>query len=355
MATAVTSRPPAAPAQRRRRGAAHAGEGLWGWIFVAPALAILLLFLVVPIVLALLVSFTDWNGASSFLGSSTKWVGLHNYKTLLATDSLSRKDFALSLRNTFYFVVLVVPAQTALALFLAVIVNQRFLRGRSFFRTAFFFPSITSSVAIALVFIFLFQGAGAINKVLSFVGIDGPQWFADADGILHLLLGVVGVDDPPGWSQHTVMGLSLWDWLSGPSVAFSAIIMLVIWTTAGTFMLMFLGGLQNISEEIEEAALIDGASTWERFRFVTLPLLKPTIFLVLTLGLISTWQVFDQVFIISQGNPAKTTLTPAYLSYRTAFQDSKFGTGSAIAFLLFLLIVGLTLVQRWVMRDRDES
>ena len=133
-----------------------------------------------------------------------------------------------------------------------------------------------------------------------------------------------------------------------------AIIALVVWTTSGTFMLMFLAALQTVPVELDEASEIDGATRWQRLRYVTLPLLKPTMFLVLTLGLIGTWQVFDQVYVMSQGNPAKTTLTPAFLSYRTAFRDFEYGSGAAISFVLFLIIIVLTLLQRWVMRERDK-
>ena len=134
-----------------------------------------------------------------------------------------------------------------------------------------------------------------------------------------------------------------------------AIIVLVIWTSAGGFMLMFLAALQDVSGEIEEAAYIDGANTWQRIRFVILPMLRPTMFLVLTLGLIGTWQVFDQVYVGTQGGPAKTTLTPAYLTYQTSFKEFQWGQGSAIAFLLFALIVVLTLLQRWLLRERDHT
>jgi multiple sugar transport system permease protein len=137
-------------------------------------------------------------------------------------------------------------------------------------------------------------------------------------------------------------------------VAMCAIMALVIWTTSGTFMLMFLAALQSVPVSLDEASELDGATRWQRLRYVTLPLLKPTMFLVVTLGLIGTWQVFDQIYVMSQGNPAKTTLTPAFLSYRTAFKDFEYGRGAAIAFVLFLIIVLLTLAQRWVMRDRDE-
>jgi multiple sugar transport system permease protein len=126
-------------------------------------------------------------------------------------------------------------------------------------------------------------------------------------------------------ADHGMLGLSWWDWTAGPSMAMCAIIALVVWTTSGTFMLMFLAGLQNIPVQLDEAATIDGAGRRQRFRYVTPPQLKPTMLLVVTLGLIGSWQVFDQIYVMSQGDPAKTTLTPAYLSYRTAFRDFAYG------------------------------
>ena len=332
----------AAPPPRTRGSALRRQERWAGWLFVLPALAILLVFLVIPIGLAFWVSLTRWDGLSSPFGGA-KFVGLGNYKSLLTVDSLTRQNFATSIRNNFYFVLFVVPLQTALALTLAVLLNNRFLRGRSFFRTAFFFPSVTSSIATTLVFLFLFSGGGAVNGLLQLVGISGPNWTADSRGVFHQLLRVVGVDAAPAWSQHVVFNLSWWDWLAGPSVSLTVIIILVVWTTSGTFMLMFLAGLQNIDEEVLEASEVDGATTWQRFRMVTLPQLRPTLILVLTLGLISTWQVFDQIYLTGN-NPA--TITPAYLSYNQSFQNSAFGIGAAIAFLLFALIIVLAAIQR---------
>lgn len=338
---------------RRRRHSIHGREGLWGWLFVSPALLILCVFLAIPIGLAVYVSLLKWNGLSSPFSGGATWVGLHNYETLLTKDSLTRLDFATSLRNNFYYVITVVPIQTAVALFLAVVVNQKFLKGKQFFRTAFYFPSITSSIAISLVFIYLFQNQGAVNGVLGWLGIHGPKWFADPRGVIHIIAGWFGVENAPGWAQHSVFSLSIWDWFAGPSVAMCAIMILVIWTTVGTFMLMFLAALQNVSGEIEEASLVDGANPWQRFWFVIVPMLKPTLFLVLTLGVIGTWQVFDQIYVISQGAPEKTTLTPAYLSYQEGFINAKFGTAAAMAFVLFAIIVASTLLQRWITRERD--
>lgn len=327
-------------------------EGAAGWLFTAPALIVLGLFLVAPIVLALWVSLLGWDGTSSPFSGDVPFVGLDNYRDLLTQDGLLRSDFATSVRNVMYFVLLVVPAQTLLALGLAVVVNNKVLRGRTFFRTVFYFPSITSSVAISVVFLFLFSGSGAVNGLLRLVGITGPTWFADPRGVLHQLLGLVGVSEPPSLLTGTrVFSLSLWDWLSGPSVAMVALIVLVVWTTSGTFMLMFLAALQNLPEDVAEAAVVDGANRWQRLWSVTLPMLRPTVFLVMTLGLISTWQVFDQVYVMSQGNPAKTTLTPAYLSYQRAFGDGAFGAGAAIAITLTLIIVALTWLQRRLLGD----
>jgi multiple sugar transport system permease protein len=215
---------------------------------------------------------------------------------------------------------------------------------------------VTSSVAISIVFLFLFSASGVVNAALQWFGITGPNWFSRPDGVLHLLLGAFGVDqnNPPSWlTSHKFYSLTWWDWLSGPSIAMCAIIFLVVWTSSGTFMLMFLAALQDVPQDVQEAAMVDGASNWQVFRRVVLPALKPTLFLVITLGLIGTWQMFDQVFIMSQGQPEGTTLTPAYLSYVTSFNQGKWGQGVAIAFLLFVVIVIFTLIQRFVMRDRQ--
>ncbi|SBT37999.1 carbohydrate ABC transporter permease [Micromonospora narathiwatensis] len=358
MATEALAAPATTPdgPPRRRRGRIRGNETAAGWLFVAPVIVILGLFLLLPILMALWVSLTDWNGQGSPFTSDVPFVGGKNYTRLFTEDGLARRDFMTSIRNNLYYVAIVVPVQTVLALGLALIVNNRMLKGKGFFRSAFYFPSVTSSVAISVVFLFLFANSGAVNNLLRLFGIDGPEWFADSRGVLHLLLGAVGVDSPPGaLTSGGPLGLTWWDWLSGPSVAMVSLISLVIWTTSGTFMLMFLAALQNVPEALDEASTLDGASRWQRFRYVTLPLIKPTTFLVLTLGLIGTWQVFDQVYVMSQGDPAKTTLTPAYLSYRTAFRDFDYGSGAAISFVLFLIIIVFTLFQRWVMADRDES
>ena len=335
----------------RTRSQENRRQALAGWLFVSPALLGLIIFLMVPIILALYISFTNWDGLSSPISGDAKWVGLHNYQQLLTHDGLTRRTFVGALRNNFWFVLFVVPAQTALALWLAILVNNKYLRGRSFFRTAFYFPSITSSIAITLVFLFLFQGGGAVNGILNWFGIKGPNWLADSRGVLHVWLSGVGVTKPPGWTQHTVLGQSLWDWFSGPSIAMFVIIILVVWTTSGTFMLMFLAALQNVNDDLYEAGDLDGVGPWQRFRYITLPSLRPTLLLVLTLGLIGTWQVFDQIYLTGN-NPA--TRTPAYMSFDQSFQNNHFGVGSAIAFLLFALIMTLSTLQRRIVKEEID-
>ncbi|MFJ7999659.1 carbohydrate ABC transporter permease [Streptomyces sp. NPDC096310] len=343
-------------AKGRASRAALRGENAWGWFFVSPMVIVLSLFLVLPILMALWVSLLHWEGQSNPFSADADFVGLDNYRTLLTQDGLDRTLFATALRNNAYFVVLTVPLQTGLALALALIVNQKMLRGRGALRTTFFFPSVTSSIAVSTVFLFLFQGSGAVNSLLSWIGVKGPNWFADPRGVLSLLLGALGVvdpDHPAGMlAEHTTMGLSWFEWLSGPSIAMCTIILLSVWTTSGTFMLIFLAALQDIPRELEEAAALEGVNRRQLLRYVTLPALRPVLFLVLTLGLIATWQVFDQVYVMGQGAPGNTTLTPAFLSYSAGFDNADFGQGSAIAFILLALILCLTAFQRWALRER---
>ena len=333
--------------RRGRRPRVLAGERTFGWLFTLPALAGLMVFLVAPILVTAWLSFRKWNGIVSPFESTP--VGLDNYRELLTEPGVRRGDFAKALRNNLYYVLGVVPAQTTLAFVLAVIVNQRFLRGRGFFRTAYYFPSITSSIAVALMFTFLFQVNGLINKLLPGRAVN---WLDNANGLIHLGLRAVGVREAPAWlAEPEVMGLSLWEWLSGPSVTMFAIMTLAVWTTTGTMMLIFLAGLQSINPSVEEAALVDGASAVQRFWRITVPLMKPIIFFVVTLGVIGTWQVFDQIFTISFGGPQKTTLTPAFLIYTQLFENSQGGIAAAIAVMVLAIIVAFTLVQRRLTRE----
>jgi multiple sugar transport system permease protein len=332
-------------------------DAIAGWLFMTPTLVILGIFLLVPILFALYFSFTDWNGISP--PAEANFVGLANFQTLLLQDGIRRADFFKALKNTAYFSLGVVPLQTALALFLAVVVNQRRLRFKDFFRTSYYLPAITSSIAISMLFLFLYQKNGLINQVLSWLtfGLWQPiAWMSESAGLFHIILGWFGVTliTGPAWLQNEILSLTVWDWISGPSIALMAIMLMNTWTTIGTMMVIFLAALQDVPTPVYEAAEMDGASAWKTFTKITLPLLRPTLFFVITLGLIGTFQVFDQVYVMSSGGPAKTTLTVAYLVYRNGFTNSQMGLAAAIALLLFIIIFTLTLVQRRITAGKQE-
>jgi multiple sugar transport system permease protein len=325
-----------------------------GWLFLAPAIIIIGLFLILPIAMALWVSVSDWNGNGSPFGAHAHWVGLQNYRHLLTEPGLDQSNFGTSLRNNFYYVLLVVPVQTAVSLFLAVLVNRR-VKFVGVFRTAFYFPSVTSSVAITVLFLFLFSPSGVINKVISYFGAAGPAWLYDPRGLFHVILGQFGVDNAPAaLANHMFLGISFWEWLAGPSIAMCVFIMMGVFTTSGTFMLLFLAALQSIDDSVNEAAALDGATEWNKFRYITVPMIKPAIFTIVTLGLIGTWQVFDQIYVGTKGSPLNTTLTPAFLSFSTSFNDGEWGVGAALAFILFAIIVFFTIITRLSTRNPDR-
>lgn len=181
-----------------------------------------------------------------------------------------------------------------------------------------------------------------------FPSYQNVTWLNDPTGVLHNLLGALGITRATvgDWASTNILGLTAWDWLSGPSVTMMTIMILNTWTTIGTMMVIFLAALQNIPSSVYEAAAIDGATSWQTFRRITVPLLAPTTFFVVTLGLIGTFQVFDQIYVISSGGPAKTTLTIAYIVYQNGFNNSQMGLAAATALVLFGIIFVFTMVQR---------
>lgn len=337
-----------------RRGSANR-QSLAGWLFVAPVIVILGIFMLVPILMALWVSVSDWTGNGSPLASGVNFVGAKNYEAILGGRGLTGQNFGIAIRNNVYYVLFVVPLQTIISLFLATMVTRKALKAKGFFRTAFYFPSVTSSVAITVLWLFLFNTSGVVNKVLAAASISGPNWFNDPTGVLGMLWTALGGSETGALAQPGLFGIDAWQWIQGPSVAMVAFILMAIFTTSGTFMLLFIAALQAIGDETEEAAMIDGATAWQRFRYVTVPMLRPTVYTVVTLGLIGTWQVFDQIAIGSRGDPAKTTMTPAFLSYQSAFVDLEWGRGSAIAFVLFGIIVIMSILQRVILGNADAT
>ena len=339
---------------------AKRSETITGLAFLTPAVLILFVFLVVPLLMALYFSFTNWSGSRPLdTPDAYQFIGFDNYQRWII-DGRRVDDFYRALRNTAYYVIGVVPIQTFLALILAVIVNQKWLRGRGFFRTAFYFPAITSSIVVSFIFLFLFSANGPINSLLHTLipSYESIAWTTNNDGLIHILLNTFGIDQANigAWAQTEIFDLSLWEWLSGPSVAMSSIMALAIWTTTGTLMVIYLAALQNIPGTLYEASQVDGATPLQQFRFITLPLLRPTTFFVITLGLIGTFQVFDQIYVIQNDQTQRTTTSIAYLVYDVAFDRGNLSEASAIAIVLFLIIFIATLLQRTLVGgDRAEG
>ena len=312
--------------------------------FLTPYLIITAIFTVGVILFALYISFTKYD-----IFTEPVWIGLNNYKKAFMgfTDS-TQKDFLQALYNVGWYSFIVVPVQTALAIALAVLLNSR-IKMRNFFRTIFYAPSVTSSVVITLIFVWLYLKGGFLNgfltSILTPLGVEfeSINWLGDPRGLFQLFGFEI---DSAHW------------YLRGPSIAWMAIMFQNIFTTAPTFMIMFLAGLQDINPVLYEAASIDGASGWQQFKKITLPLLRPIILLVVVLGTIGTLQVFDQVYLATQGGPLGTSLTPVYLIFREAMGSQgpiNMGYASALAFILAAIIFILTLFQRKVLERGTEQ
>jgi len=337
-------------------------DALAGLTFVGPATIVLVVFLILPLLVAFYFSFTNWSGTRPLdQPDAYEHIGFKNYERWVI-DGRRVDDFYRAVRNTVYYVLGVVPIQTVIALLLAVIVNRKWLSGKSFFRTAFYFPSITSSIVVSFIFLFLFSAGGPINALLGVLSTnyEPVAWTTNNDGMVHLLLEAVGVTENTAgaWVKTEIMDLEIWDWIAGPSVAMSTIMALAIWTTSGTLMIIYLSALQGIPSSVYEAAEVDGATHWAQFRHITLPLLKPTTFFVVTLGLIGTFQVFDQIYVLQNDQTGRTTTSVAYLVYSTAFEGNSpnLAEASAIAIVLFVIIFFTTILQRrFVGGDQAET
>ncbi len=308
-------------------------EALTAYFFIAPYLLVTIVFTVGVIGFAGYVSFTRFD-----LFTTPEWVGLDNYIKAFG-DSKSIR----SLVNGFWYVIIVVPIQTALALLLAILLNIK-LRGSRFFRTVFYAPSVTSSVVITMIFFWLYLKTGYVNlmftEVWSVFGADfqAINWLNNPVGLFQGIARASGGEIPS----------NLW-YLRGPSVTWMAIMFQNIFTTAPTFMIIFLAALQDVPPGLYEASSIDGATKWQQFRHITVPMLRPVILLVVVLGTIGTWQIFDQVKILTAGGPLNTTLTPVFLIYSEALGTvgpPRMGFASAMAFLLAVIIFVFTFIQR---------
>jgi multiple sugar transport system permease protein len=276
-----------------------------GWMFVAPALGLIALFFVVPVIAGLLLSFTDFDIYAIGDPSTVRLVGLRNYANILAD-----REFWGALRNTLIFVVAGGPLSVLTSLVAALLVNARMVRWKSAFRVILFSPFVTTLVAVAIVWRYLYH----------------PQY-----GLIDYVL--------------RRMGLPAVDWLGNPHWAMPAIILFSIWKTFGYNMLIFVAGLQNIPEELYEAARIDGAGAGARFRHVTVPSLGPTFLLVGVTTMISQFQLFAEPYVMTQGGPLRSTVSLILLMYEQGFRWWRLGYAAALAFILLALVLAGTMVQ----------
>lgn len=277
---------------------------------MAPAIVVMGLFVVLPILYAI---FLSVHKVQLLGGIAYEFVGWRNFARLGEDERVW-----IALRNTAEYVAIVVPIQTILALLLAVALNSG-IRGRNGFRILFFLPTVTSSAVLTLIF----------------------MWIYNADGLLNDFLAG--------------LGLPTYNWLGDPAVALKGIMIMNIWSTAPFYMVIYLAALQDIPRSLYEAAELDGANPWQQFTQITVPLLKPVTFFVVAMGLIGTFQLFDQAYIFSAGSggPNNSTLTLVLLIYQAVFRNLQMGYAAAIAFLLALVIISATLIQRQFLGERE--
>ena len=292
----------------------HRQEGLSAWLMAAPALVLLLVFLVLPTVMGFGLAFTNARIASP---TAPEFIGLANFARAFGDDPV----FPTSLRNTLYFAGVVVPLHSAFALALALLVNAR-VPGRNFFRSVFFLPVVTSIVAIAVVWRMLYQPDGLINSMLS------------------------------TFSGSVIQGTA---WLSNPSTAMPAIMLMSIWQAVGFHMVIWLAGLQTIAPELYEAAKMDGAGAWQRFRYVTWPGLRPTLVAVVVTETIGALGVFSQINIMTEGGPLNSTSTIIFHAVRMSVKQQNIGYGAALSLIFFLMVLMISLLQAFWSRDKDSK
>lgn len=285
----------------KKRNSLGRRKTIISYSFILPNLIGFFVFTFVPIIFSLFLSFCEWNS-----GGDIKFVGLQNFIYMFTED----KSFVTSLVNTLYFTVGTVPVVLALSLGLAILMNKP-LKGKVFFRSVLFFPYVASLVAIAVVWMALFNpDMGPINSLLMALGVDNPpRWAASTT-----------------WAMPTIIGLT-------------------VWKSMGYYMIVYLAALQGVPGDLYEAAALDGANKWQQFKNVTWPSVMPTTFYILILLLVGAFKSYDTMYVTTQGGPGEATKVLAYHIYNTAFTSFKFGYASALAMVLFVIVLTITLIQ----------
>jgi multiple sugar transport system permease protein len=296
----------AAPSKKENFWKKHKGLSQWliALPFIGPTLIGFTVFVIGPIIASFVLSFTSWD-----LLTPPQWIGLENYRFMVGNTL-----FWTVIQNTFLYLILYVPAAIVLPLLVAILLNRP-LKGISIFRAVYFLPVVTSTVAVALAWMWLYNPQyGVVNFFLKIFGIQGPRWLADP--------------------RYAMLGIAI----------------MSIWKVLGYNMVIYLAGLQGIPDEYYEVASIDGANAIQKFIHITLPLISPTTFFVLIISIINSFQIFEQTYVMTQGGPANSTLTIALHIYQMAFQFHRMGYASALAYILFLLTLVVSLIQLWLQK-----
>ena len=281
--------------------------------FLAPALTVIVIFFFLPVIVAFIMSFTDFDIYALGNFSYLRFIGLKNYSTILKDDL-----FWTALRNTFYFVIVGGPLSVAASLAAAVLLNSKFIKFKGIFRLIYFLPVVTTHVAVSIVWRYIYHPRfGLMNYILGFVGI-GPI-----------------------------------DWLGDPTWSMPAIILLVVWKNFGYNMVIFIAGLQNIPEELYEAASIEGASAWQQFKHITIPQLAPTTLFISLITMIGYFQLFAEPYVMTQGGPLNSTLSIVLYMYQEGFRWWNIGYSTALAFMLFIIILIGTTIQFKLQKEKN--
>ncbi|GAB3976462.1 sugar ABC transporter permease [Actinoallomurus acanthiterrae] len=299
------SRPSGGPVTARRRK-----QTLTAWMFALPFVLIFGVFMLLPLLSSLAMSFTDFRSSDVQTPLAVRFVGIDQYRTLFGDPMFIR-----SMVNTGYFVLVGIPLTMIVALALAIALNSGITRFRTIFRVGFYTPVVTSIVAVAVVWRFILQPDGLLNHLLKSIGIIGP------------------------------------DWLNSTRWSMPALILLAVWRNMGTLMVIFLAGLQAVPVELQEAAVTDGANTRQRFLRITLPILRPTLLLGAVLLSVGYLQFFEESFVMTKGGPLNSTLSVTYFTYNQ-FGFGKYGYASAASYVLFIAIVLVSIVQFRTLRSR---
>ena len=293
------------------------------YLYILPAFVLLFAFRMMPIVMSFVISFYKWT-----IVGTGDFIGLENYIRMMKDDK-----FWQSMLNTFWMVIMVVPASIVFSLFFAVLLNQ-IKALKSLFRIVYFLPFVTSIVAVSIVWKIIFnEQTGLANTFLGLFGIQPQGWLSEARGIFEIFFSGIGISIPK--------------WIAGPSQALFAIIIMTVWKGLGYNTIIYLAGLQNIPKDYYEAAEIDGAGKIKQFFKITIPLVSPTTYYVLMMTTIVTFQAFAQIYLMTdKGGPSGTTNLIVYYIYQKGFDAQDMGYASAVALVLFIIILTLTLLQK---------